>query len=327
MAVARLDAKAKMDTNTNQVTGLFGNPALTDLWDRTPPVAHIAIIVGVALLGHVSVQIVRHLSEWLIVKSHVKKNPFVFVTDQPKFITLTRLIVSAVTFIIYFLAIGFALVQGFHFDLKTYLASATVIGLAISFGSQNLVQDLVTGVTLIVSNIIDVGDLVDLGGVIGRVELIGLRFTKLVNFYNQEIFIPNRNIGNVSRFPRGGIFAYADVQFSRKADQARMTALIEEITKGTWTQFQAIVLAEPEVGPVESAQPAGWNFIRVKFTIWPGQGNLIETNFRQQMVTAMKVFDPAYADWMVTVTYRAMVTPRARKNDTMAIPAPPEGAG
>jgi small-conductance mechanosensitive channel len=304
---------------TNQVDSFFQNTTVTHYWREAPVGVHIALIIALVLLVHVTVRIIRQISEWFIFKSHTKKNPFVFVTEQPKFITLTRLIVSGVTFAIYFIAIGFILVEGFHFDLTTYLASASIIGLAISFGSQSMVQDVVTGVTLIFSNAIDVGDLVDLGGVIGRVERIGLRFTKLINFYNQEIFVPNRNIGNVSRFPRGGIFAYADVQFSRKADQARMAALIEEIAKGTWVQFQAIVLAQPEIGGIEVADPAGWSFLRVKFTIWPGQGTLIETNFRQQMVNAMKTFDPAYADWMVTITYRAMTMAHTGTN----IPNPP----
>ena len=309
-----LKVENRMGTNS-----IFQNTVVTHLWHETPPEIHVAAIIALALVVHITVKIIRHVSEWLIVKSHAKKNPFVFVTQQPKFVTLTRLILSGITFVIYFLAVGFILVEGFHFHLTTYLASASIIGLAISFGSQSMVQDVVTGITLILSNTIDVGDLVDLG-VIGRVERIGLRFIKLVNFYNQEIFVPNRNIGNVSRFPRGGIFAYADVQFSRKADQTRMAALIEEVAKGTWMQFQAIVLAEPEIGGIEVADPAGWNFLRVKFTIWPGQGNLIETTFRQQMVNAMKTFDPAYADWMVTVTYRAMSTPHAGTN----LPKPPQ---
>jgi moderate conductance mechanosensitive channel len=297
--------------DANQLNSIFQNTLLMRFWHGTPSGTHILVIVALALLAHVSVKTIRHTSEWFILKSHAKKNPFAFVTEQPKFITLTRLIVSAITFVIYFLAIGFILVEGLHFPLMTYLASASVIGLAISFGSQNLVQDVVTGITLIFSNTIDVGDLVDLGGVIGRVESIGLRFTKLVNFYNQEIFVPNRNIGNVSRFPRGGIYAYADIQVPQKADQARLAQVITEIVKGTWTQFQAIVLAEPQIGEIETAEPGGWNFLRVKFTIWPGQGGLIETTFRQQVVNAMKTFEPAYADWMVTVTYRAMSRPHA----------------
>lgn len=292
-----------MDTNS-----IFANTVITRFWHQTRPETHIAVIITVAILVHVTVKIIRHVSEWFIFKSHARRNPFAFVTEQPKFVTLTRLVVSAVTFAIYFLTVGFILVEGFHFDLTTYLASASIIGLAISFGSQNLVQDVVTGITLIFSNTIDVGDLVDLGGVIGRVERIGMRFTKLVNFYNQEIFVPNRNIANVSRFARGGFYAYADVQINRPADPAALVKMVDQIAQGIWVQFQAIVLAKPELDEIETAHPGGWSFLRVKFTIWPGQGGLIENTFRQQVVNAMKTIDPNYADWMVTVTYRAMAS-------------------
>src|ERR1700722_6893388 len=119
---------------TNQLDSILENTAVTRFWRETPAGTHVAIVVALALLVHVTVKIIRHVSEWLIVKSHAKKNPFVFVTEQPKFVTLTRLIVSTVIFVIYFLAVGFILVEGFHFDLTTYLASASIIGLAISFG-------------------------------------------------------------------------------------------------------------------------------------------------------------------------------------------------
>ena len=153
-----------------------------DLWQHTSPEIHILFVLAVVFLLHLLVKIIQHISEWSITRSHAKANPFGFVTQQPKFITITRLIVSGINFIIYFFAVGFVLVHGFHVNLNTYLASASIIGFAISFGSQNLVQDLVTGVTLIFSNVIDVGDVVDLSGTIGRVEKIGLRFTKLVTF-------------------------------------------------------------------------------------------------------------------------------------------------
>jgi moderate conductance mechanosensitive channel len=248
----------------------------------------------------------------VIKKSQAKKAPLGFVTGKPKFVTLAQLIVSALTFIIYFLAVGLVLIVVFHFNdtfLKTYLSSAAVVGLALSFGLQGLVQDVVTGVTLILSNAIDVGDTVDLSGTIGRVERIGLRFTKVINFYNQEIFVPNRNIANVARFPKGGVYAYADVQISAKADQQQVAKLIGEVAKGIYTQFGAIILTEPELGNVEVASPGGWNYLRVQFKVWPGQ-TLIETAFRPQMVSAMKVVDPNYADWMVPVTYRAISSTR-----------------
>ena len=172
------------------------------------------LIAGLAILAHLTVKFIRHISEWVIHKSQAQKNALGFVTQQPKFITLIRLIVSGITFIIYFLALGFIL-QNLGVNLTAYLASASVIGLAISFGSQGLVQDMVIGLTLIFSDAMEVGELVEITGttnVTGRVEEIGLRFTVLRNFYNQIVFIPNRTIANVSRFPHGGIYAYADIQ-------------------------------------------------------------------------------------------------------------------
>jgi small conductance mechanosensitive channel len=224
--------------------------------------------------------------------------------------------VSAVTFVIYFFGFGLIL-QELGVNLTAYLASATVIGLAISFGSQGLVQDIVIGLTLIFSDAMEVGDLVEVAGtitiVIGRVEEIGLRFTKLINFYNQEVFVPNRTISNVSRFPLGGIYAYADIQIPLAADQTKAAEAIKQIAAGMWGQFGAIILSEPVVGPVEKATGGSWNFLRVHFKIWPGQGSLIETTFRQEIISSMRTFSPTYADWQVPVTYRAVTAAKSTK--------------
>jgi small conductance mechanosensitive channel len=198
-------------------------------------------------------------------------------------------------------------------NLKTYLASASIVGLAISFGSQGLVQDVVISLTLIFSDAMDAGDLVEIAGtvvVVGRVEEIGMRFTTLRNFYNQVVFVPNRTIANVSRFPQGGVYAYPDVQIPAMVNSEQAVQIVESVAKGMWGQFGAIILSEPVIGPVETAAGGGWSFVRVHFKIWPGQGNLIETTFRQQMVKAMKTLDPDYADWQVAVTYRAVTATR-----------------
>jgi moderate conductance mechanosensitive channel len=296
-----------METNTPSIiTRALQQTGAAGLWDRTSPEVHILFIIVLAFLVHLAVRIIRQISEWSINESHAKKNPFTFVTQQPKFITLTRLIVSGLIFMIYFIAIGFVLVHGFRVNVNAYLASASIIGFAISFGSQSLAQDIVTGVTLIFSNVIDVGDIVDLSGTVGRVERIGLRFTRLVNFSNQEINVPNRNIGNVSRFPHGGVHAFVDIQIPTPAEAEKVVPILERITKAMWSQFGATILKEPLVGKIESPESGAWNFLRIEFKIWPGQVSLIETTFRQQITAALKSFDPNYADWMVTVTYRTI---------------------
>ena len=174
--------------------------------DPSTALKRILIIIVLAVLVHFVIKLVRSISEWMILKSTAQKNPLGFVTRQPKFITLLRLIVSGVTFTIYFLALGLIL-QEFGVNLTAYLASASVIGLAISFGSQGMVQDMVIGLTIIFSDAMDVGDMVEIFGatnVIGRVEEIGLRFTRVTNFLNQTVFILRRAASTptpTSRFP------------------------------------------------------------------------------------------------------------------------------
>jgi small conductance mechanosensitive channel len=241
----------------------------------------LLLIIALALVAHVAVRTIRSLSEWIIIKSHAANNPFRRVVQKPKLITIHRLIVSGIIFAIYFFAFGLIL-QEFGVNLTAYLASASIVGLAISFGSQGLVQDIVIGLTLIFLNAMDVGDMVEIAGttnVIGRVEEIGLRFTKLTNFFNQTVLVPNRTIANVSRFPHGGVDAYADAWLPAGADQQKIVQIIGSAAKGLWMQFGAIILSEPTVGRAETPSEGGWSFVRVHFKIWPGQGNLIETTF------------------------------------------------
>ncbi|HEX4343355.1 MAG TPA: mechanosensitive ion channel domain-containing protein [Verrucomicrobiae bacterium] len=272
----------------------------------------LMLIVVLVLVLHVVVVGVQKISEWLINKSRAQKGRFDFISHQPKFVTLTQLIANAVTFVMYFFAVGLAL-QELGVNLTGYLASASIVALAISFGSQGLVQDVVISLTLIFSDAMDVGDMVEIAGsvvVVGHVEEIGLRFTKLRNFFNQIVFVPNRTIANVSRFPQGGIFAYADIQIpvGQGRDQAIQT--VANVAEGMWREFGAIILSEPVIDKIETAAGGGWEFVRVHFKIWPGQGSLIETTFRQQIIVAMKAFNPNYGDWQVPVTYRAMTAPK-----------------
>jgi len=269
----------------------------------------IVLIIGLTLLALLALGLIRRICESVIHKIEADKTIHAGINHKPKYITLTRLIGSGITFLIYFFSFGFIL-QELGVNLTAYLASATVIGLAISFGSQGLVQDIVIGLTLIFSDAMEVGDLVEVAGtitiVIGRVEEIGLRFTKLINYYNQEVFIPNRTINNVSRYPLGGIYAYADIQIPLGADPAKAVQAIGEIAAGMWGQFGAIILSQPVIGPVETAPGGRWSFLRVHFKIWPGQGGLIENTFRQQIISTMRTFYPTYADWQVPVTYRTV---------------------
>jgi small conductance mechanosensitive channel len=297
--------RAVDDTVVSRIYGHFsGKDSSTEM--------RLLLIVGVVIVAQVAVKIIRHGSEWLILKrkSRQTKYPLIFRTRQPKFTTISRLLVNALIFVLYFFALGLIL-QEFGVNLTAYLAGASIIGLAISFGSQGLVQDIVSSVTLILCDAMEVGDLVEIASsntiVIGRVEEIGLRFTTLVNFLHQKVLIPNRNIGTVSRFPPGGVDAYGNVKIPAGVDPQRVVQIVGDEAKGMWEQFGAIILSEPMIGGLEKARGGGWSFFRIHFKILPGQGGLIEKTFRPRVVSAMKAFDPNYAEWQLPVTYRALM--------------------
>jgi moderate conductance mechanosensitive channel len=270
-----------------------------------PLLLRVAIILGIALALHLALRAMRRASEWIVTPdSSPEIARDLFARRRPKMATVTTLIVSAITFSIYFVAFGLIFQALDLFDYRAYFASATVIGLAVGFGSQGLVQDVVIGVTLIFSDAFDVGDIVEISGQVGRVEKVGLRFTTLVNFLGQTVYVPNRNIALIGRFRRGAVRAFVDVQLSDRLPDADVMAVIERTARGVRAQQPAIVLTDPDVSGPFDTSPADWRFARVKFRIWPGQGAFIENVFRQRLLATLRRLDPDYADWMVTVSYR-----------------------
>jgi len=142
----------------------------------------------------------------------------------------------------------------FKISSRTYFASATVIGLAVGFGLQGFVQDLVIGITLIFSDALNIGEVVKLGDEIGRVDNIGLRFTSLINLHGQRILIPNRNIAVISQFRGGCIRAYVDIQLPKEIDEVKISLAIQAIAKGMYHQHKSIILATPEIFGVKDVK-------------------------------------------------------------------------
>jgi small conductance mechanosensitive channel len=264
----------------------------------------VLLILILALLAHALVLGVRRVGRWILGGKATGAGSL--ARRRPKAASITTLVVSAVTFLIYFGAIGVILGE-LGISLTPYFASATVIGLAVGFGLQGLVQDVVIGLTLIFSDVLDVGDVADVGGQTGRVESIGLRFVSLRTLLDQRVVIPNRNVGQIDRYRDGTVLAWLDAQVPSGADEEVVTATVEQVARSATAQHAGILLAPPGLLGVHDA--GGWRYVRVRFTLWPGQGALVESVVRQRILAAVRALDPEYADWMVTVTYRTRPAP------------------
>lgn len=212
--------------------------------------------------------------------------------------TVSDLLYSIVLFGLWFGVFGFALAE-FGISLKAYFASATIIGLAVGFGSQGIVQDVVNGLTLVATDLVDIGDLVEIGGQTGIVTGVGMRFVVVTNYLGADVSIPNRTINNVTRYPKGYVRALIDVRLSADLDPVAAEARIGEIVHGAWEQMPGLCLAPPTLMGLSKTSTGG-RFVRAKLRIWPGQVAALDA-VEAELVSAMKAMDPAFEAWAVTV--------------------------
>lgn len=272
---------------------------LNDFSELSAP-SRFALILAAAALIHLTVLIIRRVTRHvLLAKLDVRFS---------KARTIATLASSVAIFALYFGAIGFALSE-LGISITAYLASASIIGLAVAFGSQGVVQDVVMGLTIILSDLFDVGDMVEIGGQTGVVRRLGMRFTILENSFGSEVYIPNRAISNVINYPRGYIRCIADITLSADENLVRpMEERIRQIVTAFGEQFPGILVTSPDYEG-HHLTSSGRLFLRVKFRIWPGRGNLIENEFRKEILDNLRKLDGAYADWMVAISYEVEKRP------------------
>ncbi|SDL79113.1 mechanosensitive ion channel family protein [Sediminibacillus halophilus] len=127
--------------------------------------------------------------------------------------TLEKLLINVYSYVLIFLFIVM-LFGVFEIPIGPLLAGAGVLGLAIGFGAQGLVSDVVTGFFLLLEKQVEVDEYVTLGGFDGIVEEIGLRTTKIRSFDGTLNFVPNREISSVSNHSRGTMRALVDIGIS-----------------------------------------------------------------------------------------------------------------
>ncbi len=166
--------------------------------------------------------------------------------------TLATVLVSLFAGALWF--VGFLLVLGeIDIDLAPLLAGAGVAGIAIGFGAQTLIRDLLAGFFIVLEDQYAVGDIVDLEHATGEVERINLRFTRLRDYEGKVWFIPNgevRRVGNLSKLWSKAVL---DVGIAYEDDieraQAAMVAAANDVKEANMEE--ATIIDEPEVLGVE----------------------------------------------------------------------------
>ncbi len=270
-------------------------------FDQLPLAVRITVFIGVAVATHLIVLVIRNTSKMLLHNEKTRR--------YRKLRSIGTLAASTLIFTLYFVALGLILRDMFQVNLTTYLASASVIGLAVGFGSQGVVQDVVTGLTFIFSDLVDVGDLVEISGQTGVVRGITMRFVELQNAMGASVFIPNRTISNIINYPRGYVRCIVDVTLAGEPDARDKAATMATTLMGAaQQQFAGILVTEPS-SEGRMTFSSGKEILRLKFRIWPGRGAPIENSFVKELNAELERLDINFEPWMISVGYEVEKRP------------------
>ncbi|HXL02614.1 MAG TPA: mechanosensitive ion channel family protein [Candidatus Atribacteria bacterium] len=185
---------------------------------------NIAIIIGVSyFILSISERLIRRLLTW--------GDKYTGRREVARRLnTLVPLLRSLLKYVIIFFA-AILILRQLGVDATAILAGAGIVGVAVGFGAQTLVKDILTGVFLLLEDSISVGDTVQIGDISGTVEDIGLRVTRIRPFSGALIIIPNGEISRIANYNRGFTRAIVEIRIAYEADIDRATSILEEIAK------------------------------------------------------------------------------------------------
>lgn len=140
------------------------------------------------------------------------------------------LIKSILTYVIYFIAFT-AVLKLFGVEISGLIATAGIGGLALGFGAQNLVRDVITGFFILFEEQFGVGNYVEVGGIEGIVEEMALRVTKIRSFNGDLHIIPNGEISKVTNKSNGKMRALVEIPISYEEDIDNVINLLNKVSE------------------------------------------------------------------------------------------------
>jgi small conductance mechanosensitive channel len=175
-------------------------------------------------------------------------------------------------------------------DIAPILAGAGILGLAISFGAQSLVKDVLAGFFILVENQFALGDVVEAGGRSGVVERMTLRVTMLRDLEGAVHFVPNGEIKTVSNKTRGWSRAVVDVAIPYQEDVDRAIAIVRDEAGqlARDDEYAALLSGPPEVWGVEAINDNAV-IIRMVAKTQPGSNAGVAREFRRRIRKRLEV--------------------------------------
>ena len=207
-------------------------------------------IALVLLLAIIFIKLLRMLTKRLVAFSHAQALPSGLRSRQLR--TLAGVINSVGAFVIIFWT-AMEILPLLGINMGPLLASAGIAGLAIGFGAQTLVKDVINGFFILLEDQYDLGDLVRVAGVSGTVETMTLRHTTLRDSDGTLHVIPNSEIKIVSNLTRDWAQISLHIAIAYNENSDRVISLLREVGRELHAdpKYAGALVSEPEVPGIE----------------------------------------------------------------------------
>lgn len=202
--------------------------------------------------------------------------------------TLSRLLRQAAMIVVWLIA-GLIVLRELGVEIGPILASAGIVGLAVGFGAQNLVRDVISGFFMIMENQVRVGDVAVVNGTGGLVERINFRTIVLRDLSGVVHVFPNGTISTLANMTREWSAYVINIGIAYKEDTDRVTEVIqrvgEELKKDEY--FGPLMVDNIEVFGVDDFADSAVN-IKVRIKTLPIRQWEVGRQFRRRL---KKAFD------------------------------------
>lgn len=216
-------------------------------WLTTSGIKIIGILISLFILFQMSRWIVKWMEKFVY-----EKDPLQASEAKKRAHTLGNILRHAFLIIITFVAVLMILGE-LEIQLGPLLATAGIGAIAIGFGAQSLVKDVISGFFIILENQYRIGDVIEVAGVSGLVESVSLRKTVLRDLQGKVHTIPNGEIKVVSNFSKEWSRSVLDLGISYREDIDRIVDLLIQIGKemGSEEPYKSAILEPLQVLGVE----------------------------------------------------------------------------
>lgn len=235
---------SQMNTIQDFITGISWNTIIKSG-------LHIVLVLAVAwIVMKVIRKLLERLEKRLIHKSREDKEP---PTEAQKRIeTIIRLVRQA-AFLSLWVVVGLVILKEFGVEIGPIIAGAGILGLAVGFGAQNLVRDVISGFFIILENQIRVGDVAVINGTGGLVEKINFRTTVLRDLGGIVHIFPNGTITTLSNMTNEWSAYIFDIGVAYKENTDQVIEVMKEVgrTLKEDPEFGNLMLDEPEIFGVD----------------------------------------------------------------------------